>query len=121
MVFEAPELPVSSTERRYAPRARSDLAVHVGTTPLLADARTLDVSMGGLLIARDRPLLVADTDMLLDVDLALPGDPAPIHAIARTVWWWGPYQALRFIKMAETDRLRLAEHIDRVSIHRPSA
>jgi len=121
MISQAREPPVPSNERRYAPRARSEMAVHIGIPPLLADARTLDVSMGGVLIARDRPLLVADTDTLLDVDFALPGDPSPIHAIARTIWWWGPYQALRFIKMEEGDRLRLAEHIDQISTQRPSA
>ena len=121
MVSQAPDLPMPSAERRFAPRARSDLAVRVGIGRMLADARSMDVSMGGILITRDRPILLADTTLYLDVVLQIPGEKKPILAVARTVWWWGPYQALRFVKMAQSDRLRLAEYIDRVTPKRAKA
>lgn len=121
MVSRAPDPPVRSAERRFAPRALSDLSVRLGMSPMLADARSIDLSTGGMLLSRRRPLSAADTDLYVDVLVQLPADPEPIRAVARTVWWWGPYQALRFLKMSEPDRLRLAEHIDAVIAERGHA
>lgn len=121
MVSRAPDPPVRSADRRFAPRAPSELSVRLGTSPMLAEARSVDISMGGVLLSRNRPLSSTDTDSYLDVLVQLPSDPEPIRAVARTVWWWGPYHALRFLKMSEPDRLRLAEHIDRVSSSRGRA
>ncbi len=117
MVWQAPGEPVPNAERRNTPRKPSQLPIGIGVGRTFEAARSIDISVGGMLISRDKPLLSADTQ-LFDVLIRLPGDARPLRAVARTVWFWGPYQALRFMKMSEGDRLRLAEHIDRLSSER---
>lgn len=102
-------------ERRRAPRASSELAIHLGNGRTHTEALTADVSMGGVLLSRALPAAFADSKLYLDVALHLPGDPRPVRAMARRVWRRGACLALRFIKMSELDRLRWAEHIDRAS------
>ena len=80
---------------------------------MVSDARSVDISMGGVLLSDIESMLLAAARSYVDVVIQLPGDPKPIRAMALTVWWQGPYQAFRFVKMSEPDRLRLAEHIDR--------
>lgn len=110
-----PSAPVidPNAERRIAPRALSELPVRIGTGRALAHVRSMDLSTSGVLIARERPMPDPDS-RLYDVFIDLPLPERPISAVARGVWSSGPYQALRFVRMSDDDRLELAEYMDRV-------
>ena len=114
MISQEPDRPARA-ERRYAPRAPSSLLVRLGNGLTRAEAFCADISMGGVLLQRELPAAIAYTHLYLDVALQLPGDPRPIRAMARRVWSRGNSFGLRFLKMSELDRLRLAEHIDRAT------
>jgi hypothetical protein len=103
----------SKPERRLAPRANTELSVLIGDGVLVSWARCVDISTGGLLLARDRAARGNDWRIYLRLELELPGEHAAINAVARPVWSSGPYQALTFVRMSDADRLRLAEHVDR--------
>jgi hypothetical protein len=113
--FPSAGRPPAGAERRHAPRAASELSVLIGDGALVSWARCLDISTGGILVARDRSARATDWRIYLRLELELPGQDESITAIARPVWSRGPYQALKFVRMSNADRLRLAEHIDRTS------
>lgn len=102
-----------TVERRHAPRAPTELSALVGDGVLVSWARCVEISTGGLLLSRDPSGLGSDWRIYLRVELELPGDREPISAVVRPVWAQGPYQALKFVRMSDEDRLRVAEHVDR--------
>ena len=103
----------ANPERRRSRRIRGELRVHIRNGVLTAEARSADVSMGGILLVRDQPSFGATDRIYLTLELELPGNYRPIHTVARPIWSQGPFQALKFVQMSDTDRLSLAEHLDR--------
>lgn len=101
-----------ATDRRYSTRVASEVPVRVGDGILVAEARSVDVSSGGVLIARSCPTRRTDQRVYLEVELLLPEAKQSVIALARPVWSQGPYQALKFIRMSDVDRLTVAEHVD---------
>ncbi len=109
-----PRLP-NATDRRFSTRVQSEIPMHVGDGILVSAARSVDVSAGGVLIARSCPTRSTDDRVYLEVEMAIPGEDESVTALARPVWSLGPYQALKFIRMSDVDRLTLAELVDRVT------
>jgi hypothetical protein len=53
-----------------------------------------------------------DHRLLIKLKLTLPERLRAIDALARPVWSSGSRQALKFLSIADADRLSLAEHLD---------
>ena len=99
-------------DRRQAPRVRTDAPAELHDGPLVSSARLLDVSTSGALVFRRRAVLSTDHTALLQLELSLPERHQPLRVVARSVWYSGHHQALRFLNMSDMDRLNLAEHVD---------
>lgn len=99
-------------DRRQSPRVRTDAPAELHDGPLSSSARLLDVSTSGALVFRRRAVLRTDHTALLQLELSLPERHQPLRVVARSVWYSGHHQALRFLKMSDVDRLNLAEHVD---------
>jgi hypothetical protein len=113
------DLPSPALERRYAPRASTELSVLIGDGVLVSWARCLDISTGGILVSRNRSAGDTDWRIYFRLEIELPGLDQPITALARPVWSRGQFQALKFLRMSDADRLALAEHVDRMSRSQP--
>jgi hypothetical protein len=61
---------------------------------------------------RGRPVTNDDEPILLGVELHLPERLKALCAVVRPVWSFGSQQAVRIVRMADVDRLTLAEHLD---------
>jgi hypothetical protein len=68
------------------------------------------VSATGIVI--DSGLSPLGTPLWIWLELELPERVRPMRALARPVWSAGSQQALRFVRIADADRLSLAEHVD---------
>jgi hypothetical protein len=96
-------------DRRRDTRIRSGLPFTIYVDGTARECRALDVSVSGALVERPSqrpPPLVHRVLLTLD-------DGQQIEALARTVWSDETTHAVRFVQMAEFDRLEIAEHLDR--------
>jgi hypothetical protein len=98
-------------ERRYGVRARTDFRVIARDGPLALACRGIEVSPMGIVLDRGRTA-TADDHFFVQLELALPERYRPIRAVARPIWCYGNQQAFKFIRIADADRLSLAEHLD---------
>ena len=98
--------------RRLGLRARTDFSVVARDGRLTSRCRGIEVSTSGIVLDRGRPIGRRDDRILLELELWLPERLAAIRALARPVWSFGTQQALRIVRMADADRLTLAEHLD---------
>jgi hypothetical protein len=109
-----PKHSTAGVERRFSARAQGDFPVRIGDGLMAySDARGVDVSATGVLIARVRPLASNEDRLYFAIEMTLPDTGESITVLARPVWTSGPYQALKFIRMNDVDRLSIAEHVDR--------
>ena len=108
-----PDTSESPSERRLSPRAPAELPVSIRNGVLTSAARSVDVSTGGILLFRSLRTFGSDDRIYLTLELTIPGEDRPLHAVARPIWSRGPFQALKFVQMSDVDRLSLAEHVDR--------
>jgi hypothetical protein len=99
-------------ERRLGLRARTDFRVIARHGPFRANCRGIEVSSTGIVLDRGRPVVRDDEPILLGVELHLPERLRALMAVVRPVWSFGSQQAVRIVKMADADRLTLAEHLD---------
>lgn len=99
-------------ERRLGLRARTDFGVVARDGRLASRCRGIEVSTTGIVIDRGRNVAARDHRILLDLELWLPERLAALRALVRPVWFLGSQQALRIVRMADVDRLTLAEHMD---------
>lgn len=102
------------TERRWrhrrGSRARTDFPVTVREGSIKAAGRCVELSASGAIIVRGGDAVHGPT--LLDLELYLPERHRAIVAVARRIWSHGVQQAFRFERLADADRLSLAEHVD---------
>jgi hypothetical protein len=85
-------------------------------------ARTVELTpTGAVLKLLDGAEIRFDNPRRFELDVFVPGASAPIHAIARPARAIGQLEAFEFLTMSESDRLTLAEHLDRVTGCRPSS
>lgn len=99
---------------RLALRARTDFPVRAHEGSFTTHCRAIELSPTGILVDRGRATEGLHPGTLLELDLELPGR-APLHTYARAVWAFGTQQALKFLAMADADRLSLAEYVDRLA------
>lgn len=97
---------------RMNQRARTDCPVRTQQGSLVSSYRAIEVSATGLVIDRGRPIEERDERLLIELEIALPERHRPLRALARPVWSYGTQQAFKFVRMSDTDRLNLAEHVD---------
>jgi hypothetical protein len=112
----------------HASERRLGLRVPVTCWALLKDgehsvyARTVELSpTGAVLKLLDGSEMRFDTARRFELDIFVPGASAPIHAIARPARAIGQLEAFEFSTMSSSDRLTLAEHLDRVTTSLPSS
>jgi hypothetical protein len=84
--------------------------------PLRSDYRGVEVSPTGIVLDRGRLIAELDSPLLMKLELRLPEYLKPVRALARPIWSFGTQQAFRFVRIADVDRLILAEHLDFVSV-----
>jgi len=93
-------------------RARVDLPAFAFVDGHRHACRAVDISSGGMVVARPRTLRGRELGGLGAFELHL-GD-RPIRARTRSVWVREDLLALRFVSVNDVDRLNIAEHIDRL-------
>lgn len=98
-------------ERRYGVRARTDFRVIARDGSLALTCRGIEVSPMGIVLDRGRTTTTAD-HFFVHLELVLPERYRPIRAVARPIWCHGNQQAFKFVRIADVDRLSLAEHLD---------
>ena|SRR5450432_2102990 len=103
-------------DRRVGLRARTDFRVIAQRGPWLSDYRVIEVSPTGVVIDRGRPIGELDSPMLIRLELRLPEHLKPVRALARPIRFFGTQQAFKFVRIADVDRLILAEHLDFMSV-----
>ena len=102
-------------QRRVGLRLRTDFGVVAQDGSLASHCRGIELSSGGLVLDRGRPVTTRDDRIFLRLELRLPERVRPIRALARPVWSAGTRQGLKFLQVSDPDRLSLAEHLDLVS------
>jgi hypothetical protein len=103
-------------DRRVGLRARTDFRVTALRGPLRSQYRGIEISPTGLVLDRGRPITELDSALLLRLELQLPEYLKSVHALARPISSFGSQQAFKFVRIADVDRLILAEHLDFVSV-----
>jgi hypothetical protein len=103
-------------ERRVGLRGRTDFSVvaHQGT--IASRCRGIEVSPTGIILERGSPIQTRHESMLQKLELMLPERVRAITVWARPVWARGSHQAFRFVRMSDSDRLSLAEHLDLLAL-----
>ena len=99
-------------ERRFGVRARTDFRVIARDGVLAVNWRGIEVSPMGIVLDRGRSSLDRDSALFVQLELVLPERFRAIRAVARPIWELGSQQAFKFIRIADVDRLTLAEHLD---------
>ena len=107
----------SMSERRTSHRARTEFGVVVREGLRSEDARCIEVSGAGVLLARPHETntdgaVLPNESVLTRLELRLPERRRELHAWARPVWARGHLMAYRIVQMRDVDRLSFAEHRD---------
>ena len=103
-------------DRRVGLRTRTDFRVLAQRGSLCSQYRGIDVSPTGIVIDRGRPIADFDWPLLQRLELQLPEYLKPVRALARPIWSCESRQAFKFVRIADVDRLILAEHVDFMSV-----
>jgi hypothetical protein len=103
-------------QRRDSLRARTDIGVVAKDGNLVSHCRGIELSAGGIVVDRGRPVTSRDDRIFLRLELRLPEHFRPIRALVRPVWSSGHRQAFKFLRVSDADRLSLAEHLDLVAL-----
>ena len=107
-------------ERRFSPRHRAYLPVHLQPRDTLktVDTLTKDISRGGLRCLSPAPFPVASE---VRVELVLSAGQAPLTVIGNTKWFRTlPYSdmfevGMSFVELPEETERRLSTYLDRLS------
>lgn len=99
-------------ERRIGLRARTDFSVLTQGGMFDECLRAIELSGSGIVVSSRRVLDENTRPLVVRLTIQLPERTRPIFALARSVRTYGYQEALRFIKIADVDRLTLAEHMD---------
>ena len=102
--------------RRVGLRTRTNFRVLAQRGSLCSLYRGVDVSPTGIVLDRGRPIGEFDWSLLQRLELQLPTHLKSVRALARPVWSNDTRQAFKFVRIADVDRLILAEHLDFMSV-----
>jgi hypothetical protein len=100
-----------SVERRRGRRAQVDLSAMAHVGGYWHDARAVDLSTSGFVLARQGTLRARPLPEVVAITVKLP-DGRPVRARARAVWEEDDQTGLRFLGVSDVDRLRIAEYLD---------
>ena len=100
-------------ERRMSARALVDLPIRATLGGFSEHCRVVDLSAGGLVLRRASRGSWAAPAELVSLEFELDGNRL-IRAVGRNVWSSELEHliALRFVRVADVDRLSIAEHLD---------
>jgi hypothetical protein len=84
--------------------------------PWRSSYRAIEVSPTGVVLDRGRLVSELDWPLLMKLELRLPEYLKPVRALARPIRSFGTLQAFKFVRIADVDRLILAEHLDFMSV-----
>ncbi len=122
-----PEPPASVGAFGHASERRLGLRVPATCWVLVKDgergvyARMVELSpTGTVLKLLDAAETRFDNPRRFELDIFIPGATAPIHAVAWPARAIGQLEAFEFLTMSSSDRLTLAEYLDRLVAARPS-
>jgi hypothetical protein len=99
-------------ERRIGVRARTDFSVQSSGGMFEKRLRAIELSGSGIVVSGCELLDHMERPLVFKLRIQLPERRRPIFALARSVRTYGYQEALRFIQIADVDRLTLAEHLD---------
>src|SRR4051812_47416848 len=95
-------------------RAATRIPVLLCEGPHAAHCRAVELSASGIVVERGRPLSEREQRASLKLEIFLPDQPRPVRVLAKVV---RPLTltryALKFVLVADVDRLTLMEHLDR--------
>lgn len=100
-----------TVERRRGRRAQVDLSASAHVGGYWHDARAVDLSTSGFVLARAGSLRERPLPEVVAISVRLP-DGRPVRARARAVWDEDQQTGLRFLGVSDVDRLRIAEYLD---------
>lgn len=103
-------------DRRVGLRTKTDFRVLAQRGQLRSHYRGVDVSPTGIVLDRGRLIDERDWPLLMRLELQLPEHLKPVRALARPIWSHDTQQAFKFVRIADVDRLILAEHLDFMSV-----
>jgi hypothetical protein len=103
-------------ERRVGLRGRTDFPVTLAVGHRTLQVRGIELSAAGIIVDRRRPLDPMSAPLTVRLSIRLPERRRSIEAIARHVRCFDSQQVLRFVELADADRLTLAEHLDIVHL-----
>lgn len=95
-------------------RAATRFPVLLCEGPHAAHCRAVELSASGIVVERGRALSEREQKASLKLELFLPDLPRPVRVLAKVVRAiTSTRYALKFILIADVDRLTLMEHLDR--------
>ena len=108
-------MPIAALERRrgIGLRAAASFPILLCEGPHAAHCRAVELSASGMVVERGRSLSEREQRASLKLELFLPGRPGPVRVLAKIVrQLTGTTYALRFVLIADVDRLTLMEFLD---------
>lgn len=109
-----------ATDRRLGLRVPAALWVLVKDGVRGLYARTVDISTTGVVLELlDGNETRFDRAREFELDIFVPGATRPLHAVAWPARTLGRLEAFEFLSMNASDRLTLAEHLDRLVVTKP--
>jgi hypothetical protein len=94
-------------------RAATTFPVLLCEGPHAAHCRALELSASGIVVERGRLLGEREQRASLKLELFLPGQPGPVRVLAKIIRpLTHTRYALKFVLIADADRLTLMEHLD---------
>lgn len=104
-------------ERRRSARFRVDVPLVAFVDGRCRLFRAIDLSCEGALVQRSGARADRGPPLVHAVELQL-GRGVPLRGLARTVWSGRELHAVRFVRLADADRLAIAEHLDALTRRR---
>ena len=104
----------AKSQRGIGLRARTSFPVLLCEGPHVAHCRAVELSPTGIVVERGRELSEREQRALFKLELYLPHAKKPVRVLAKLVRCaGGSAYALKFVMVADVDRLSLMEHVDR--------
>ena len=100
-------------ERRISSRAQVDVPICALVDGFRHACRASELSPTGMVFERSRGLAGHEMTQAAPFEIYLPGAKRPIRARARPVWSKQRVLAVKFVMINDSDRLTIAELLDR--------
>jgi hypothetical protein len=95
-------------------RAKTSFPILLCEGPHAAHCRALELSASGIVVERGRALSERERRSSIKLELFLPDQPGPVRVLAKVIRAvTSTTYALKFVLIADVDRLTLMEFLDR--------